>query len=83
MVKRLVVDAGVAIKWMIEEPGTAEALTLRRYRLSVPDLLIPECANILRKKVRRQEISADEASLAARLLEHPALSDDRLISCVG
>ncbi len=68
--KRLVVDASVAIKWVIEEPGTAEALALRRYRLSAPDLLIPECANILWKKVRRQEISTDEASLAARLLEH-------------
>ncbi len=68
--KRLVVDASVAIKWVVEEPGTAEALALRRYRLSAPDLLIPECANILWKKARRQEMSADEASLAARLLEH-------------
>lgn len=68
--KRLVVDASVAIKWVIEEPGTADALALRRYRLSAPDLLIPECANILWKKARRHEISADEASLAARLLEH-------------
>ena len=68
--KRLVIDASVAIKWVVEEPGTAEALALRRYRLSAPDLLIPECANILWKKARRQEMSADEASLAARLLEH-------------
>ena len=64
------VDASVAIKWVVEEPGTAEALALRRYRLSAPDLLIPECANILWKKARRQEMSADEALLAARLLEH-------------
>jgi len=69
-VRRLVVDASVAIKWVMEEPGTAEALVLRRYRLMAPDLLIAECANILWKKVRRREISPDEASLAARLLEH-------------
>lgn len=68
--RRLVVDASVAIKWVIEEPGTAEALALRHYRLVAPDLLIAECANILWKKVCRREIFRDEASLAARLLEH-------------
>ena len=65
----LVVDASVAIKWVIEESGTAEALALRRYRLCAPDLLIPECANILWKKVRRRELVESEALLAARLLE--------------
>jgi len=34
-----------------------------------PDLLIPECANILWKKVRRKELTEREALLAARLLE--------------
>jgi predicted nucleic acid-binding protein len=68
-VKTLVVDASVAIKWVIEEPGTAEALALRRYQLAAPDLLVPECANILWKKVRRKELSEAEALLAARLLE--------------
>ena len=67
--RRLVIDASVAIKWVIEEPGTAEALALRRYRLLSPDLLIPECANILWKKTCRQEIGLDESLLAARLLE--------------
>ena len=68
--RRLVIDASVAIKWVVEEPGTAEALALRRHRLLSPDLLIPECANILWKKVRRREIGPDEAALAARLLQH-------------
>jgi predicted nucleic acid-binding protein len=68
-VKTLVIDASVAIKWVVEELGTAEALALRRYRLSAPDLLVPECANILWKKVRRKELSEAEALLAARLLE--------------
>lgn len=67
--RTLVVDASVAIKWVIDEPGTTEALALRRYRLSAPDLLIPECANILWKKVRRRELGEPEALLAARLLE--------------
>lgn len=67
--KTLVVDASVAIKWVVEEPGTAEALALRRHRLTAPDLLVPECANILWKKARRKELSEAEALLAARLLE--------------
>lgn len=64
----VVIDASVAIKWVVEEPGTEEALLLRRERLHAPDLLIPECANILWKKVRRKEMSEGEALLAARLL---------------
>jgi predicted nucleic acid-binding protein len=64
----LVIDASVAIKWVVAEPGTDEALALRRERLFAPDLLIPECANILWKKVRRNELTEAEASLAARLL---------------
>lgn len=66
----LVIDASVAIKWVVEEEGTAEALALRRQaRLIAPDLLVAECANILWKKVRRSELSAEEAGLAARLLQ--------------
>ncbi len=67
--RRLVIDASVAIKWVVEERGTAEALAMRRHRLLSPDLLIPECANILWKKTRRQEMGRDEALLAARLLQ--------------
>jgi predicted nucleic acid-binding protein len=65
----LVVDASVAIKWVIEEPGTREALSLRRHRLFAPDLLVAECANILWKKTRRNELTLQEALLAARLLQ--------------
>jgi predicted nucleic acid-binding protein len=68
-VSTLVIDASVAIKWVVEEPGTREALALRSHRLTAPDLLVAECANILWKKVRRRELSAQEATLAARLLE--------------
>jgi predicted nucleic acid-binding protein len=68
-VSNLVIDASVAIKWVIEEPGTPDALALRRHRLFAPDLLVAECANILWKKVRRNELRQEEALLAARLLE--------------
>jgi predicted nucleic acid-binding protein len=67
--ERIVIDASVAIKWIVSEPGTDEALRLRRRLLFAPDLLIAECANILWKKVRRRELTEVEAILAARLLE--------------
>ena len=63
-----VIDASVAIKWVIDEDGTQGALALRRHPLAAPDLLIAECANILWKKVRRGELAGDEAVLASSLL---------------
>ena len=66
----LVIDASVAVKWVVEEDGTPQALRLReRARLLAPELLIAECANILWKKVLRDELSKEEALLAARLLQ--------------
>jgi len=63
-VTTLVIDASIAVKWVVEEDGTAEALTLRRRaKLIAPELLTVECANILWKKVQRNELSKDEARL--------------------
>lgn len=68
-----VVDASVAIKWVIPEAGTREALALLSAGgLCAPDLITAECANILWKKTRLQELTAEEASIAARLIEHAA-----------
>ena len=70
----LVIDASIAIKWVIEEEGTPQALTLRRNaKLLAPELLVAECANILWKKARRNELSREEALLAARLLQTAAI----------
>jgi predicted nucleic acid-binding protein len=69
-VTALVIDASIAVKWVVEEEGTPAALELRRRgRLIAPDLLVAECANILWKKARRGELSREEALLAARLLQ--------------
>jgi predicted nucleic acid-binding protein len=65
----LVIDASVAVKWVVQEPGTQEALALRKARLAAPDLIIPECANILWKKHRLGQLTSAEASAAAQLLE--------------
>jgi predicted nucleic acid-binding protein len=69
-VNTLVIDASIAVKWVVEEAGTPQALVLRqRAKLIAPELLVAECANILWKKVQRQELSKGEALLAARLLQ--------------
>jgi predicted nucleic acid-binding protein len=69
-VNSFIIDASIAVKWVVEEEGTPEALTLlRRAKLVAPELLVAECANILWKKVQRDELSKAEALLAARLLE--------------
>ena len=65
-----VIDASIAVKWVVEEEGTPEALALRqRTRLIAPELLVAECANILWKKVARDELLREEALLAAKLLQ--------------
>ena len=65
-----VIDASIAVKWVVEEHGTPEALTLRqKAKLIAPELLVAECANILWKKVKREELLKQEALLAARLLQ--------------
>ena len=64
------VIAGIAVKWVVEENGTAEALVLRqKAKLIAPELLVAEWANILWKKVQRHELLKEEALLAARLLQ--------------
>jgi predicted nucleic acid-binding protein len=69
-VNALVIDASIAVKWVVEEDGTPEALALRQTaKLIAPELLVAECANILWKKVQRNELSTQEALLAARLLQ--------------
>jgi predicted nucleic acid-binding protein len=73
-----VVDASVAVKWVVEEDGTAAALALRKRGLLIaPELLVAECANILWKKKQRSELSKREALFAARLL---ARADMELVS---
>jgi predicted nucleic acid-binding protein len=64
-----VVDASVAVKWIVAEAGSEGAADLLDGRpLVAPELILPECANILWKKATRGEISPDEADLGADLL---------------
>ncbi len=70
MSETLIADASVAVKWVIEEDRTDRAVRLRSsFAFQAPELILAECANILWKKVQRRELTSDEATLAARLLE--------------
>ena len=64
-----VIDASVAIKWLIEEEHTADALAvLDNANLYAPDILVAECANVLYKKQQQKLISKKSALLAADAL---------------
>ena len=80
---RHVVDASVAVKWFVEEvhAEAARRLLADVYALYAPDLLWPECGNILWKKVQRGELTAREARLIREGLERQLLtiSPSRLI----
>ena len=65
MIDRAVVDASVAVKWVVEERDSGSARGLASARLEAPDLLLVECANILWKKVGIGDLTRPEA--AARL----------------
>jgi len=69
-VSRFVIDASVAVKWVVSEPDSddAEAL-LDSHSFVAPDLIVAECANILWKKVRRGQLSVDDAIGAAQTLQ--------------
>jgi predicted nucleic acid-binding protein len=54
----LVLDASVAVKWFIEEPGTAAALALlsQDEALIAPDLLVVEVANAAWRHLMRGDL---------------------------
>ena len=66
----LVVDASVAIKWIMVEDGTPAANQLIvGDALAAPDLLFIECANVLRTKARRGDISVGVARQGLEIID--------------
>jgi predicted nucleic acid-binding protein len=65
----VVVDASVALKWVLEEEGSDRARVLAASEIMVaPDLWLIECANVLAVRVRRGQIAADAAAQAVDLI---------------
>lgn len=68
----LVVDASVAVKWVVDEEGSEAAAELAVEDLEAPDLLYVESANVLWTKALRGELTeAEAAERLALLLEAP------------
>lgn len=69
----VIIDASVALKWVIAEDGSDAARELLLDEaLAAPDLMIVECANVLWAKARRGLISRELASAAlAAILATP------------
>ena len=81
MISAAVVDASVAIKWVVEELHSEQARSLSSSRLEAPDLWPVECANILWKKVQFGDLTAAEARAGLELLlQAPvSISDSRAL----
>lgn len=65
--EKFVVDATVAIKWLVPAEHSELARKLWDRDVSAPDLIFPETVNALWKYVDRGELTPDEARRAASL----------------
>ncbi len=72
---RYVVDASVAVKWLLPEPHDKAALTLldSSNELLAPELIIAEVGSALWKRVRRDEMDPPKAQAALRALQTSGL----------
>ncbi len=70
MSRSVVVDASVALKWVVTEPGSDEAATLLdemtagTVALLAPEHLVGEVANGLRKRVAQKILTVEDACAA-------------------
>ena len=64
---RIVIDASVAVKWVLNEPRTEAALVLRDEELIAPAIWLAEAANALWRHLRLGELNRQQA--LARLSE--------------
>jgi predicted nucleic acid-binding protein len=63
----LVVDAGVAVLWVLEQNGSQRALALRSERpLIAPSLIVAEIGNAIWKAARRGEVSREHGLTAIK-----------------
>jgi predicted nucleic acid-binding protein len=57
----IVVDASIALKWVLEEPGSDAAEDLLEKDLAAPSLWLPDAANGLWRRTVRGELTQAEA----------------------
>jgi predicted nucleic acid-binding protein len=72
---RVVIDASVALKWVLDEPESEAAVALRGENLLAPALWLAEAANALWRRSCIGDITADEAgSYLSELMNAPVAS---------
>lgn len=80
MSRSLVIDASVALKWVVTEPGSDEAAALLDgmatggVALLAPEHLIGEVANGLRKRVAQNVLTAEDACEALNAISQLGLT---------
>lgn len=80
MSRSLVVDASVALKWVVTEPGSDEAaslldeLAIGAVALLAPEHLVGEVANGLRKRVAQHVLTVEDACAALEAIAHLELT---------
>ncbi len=80
MSRSLVVDASVALKWVVTEPGSEEAASLLdelsagAVTLLAPEHLVGEVANGLRKRVAQHVLTVEGACAALDAISHLELT---------
>jgi predicted nucleic acid-binding protein len=62
VIARAVVDASVAIKWLVDEPRSDLAFRLMEAELCAPALLLAECGNALWRRVRLGLLGRSQAA---------------------
>jgi predicted nucleic acid-binding protein len=74
----IVIDASVALKWVLHEEGRDAADRLLDEELIAPSLWLVEAANALWRRAQRGELSAEQASTRlAQLRNAPVTSISR------
>ena len=57
----IVVDASVALKWVIEEPDSSKDEAIRSRELLAPELILSECGNASWRACQRGQLTASAA----------------------
>jgi predicted nucleic acid-binding protein len=71
----IVIDASVALKWVLDEPGSDAAAALRDEELIAPTLWFVEAANAFWRNTGLGQLSRDEAAeRLAELMNAPVAS---------
>jgi predicted nucleic acid-binding protein len=67
----IVIDASVAVKWIVNEPDSSSALLVRDLSvpLIAPDLMLAEFANVMRRKLRTKEVTSNQLDAGVSLIK--------------